>query len=264
MPGDCPGGLRNPELFSGIVWNCPGCGAYTTPESPNHIMPIEEIQPEQFIDAVKPLLESQDYPGLLSLLKQRWTATQIVDLLKSPHCDARKVAALALGLVGGVCCLGPLSEQLKDPDPVVHGMAEHALWSIWFRSGCPTANCHMSSGAKAMDAQNYGEAIAHFSRAIEVDPSFAEAYNQRAIASYLLERFEDSIKDCRKTVELMPCHFGAWAGLGHCHAHEGRLEDALESYRHALSINPHLECLDETCEEIRRQLNGGDGHPEGV
>jgi tetratricopeptide (TPR) repeat protein len=210
------------------------------------------IQPEQFVEAVTPLLERKDLAGLLQLLKSRWQPDQIVELLKSRHGDARKVAALSLALVGGQCCLGPLSEQLKDPDPVVNGMAEHALWSIWFRSGCCEANHHLAKGAQAMENQDLAQAIQHFSRAIEIDPKFAEAYNQRAIANYLLEHFDESIDDCRRTTELMPCHFGAWAGMGHCHAHQGRMANALACYRKALQINPHLECLTEACEELKQ------------
>jgi len=77
-----------------------------------------------------------------------------------------------------------------------------------------------------MERQDLADAIEHFTLALEIDPRFAEAYNQRAIAQYLQEQFSQSIADCRRTIELMPCHFGAWAGLGHCHAHEGRLEKA--------------------------------------
>lgn len=205
---------------------------------------------------MKPLLEKQDLCGLLQFLKSRWSAEQIVELLKSRHCDARKVAALCLSLVGGACCLGPLSEQLKDPDPVVNEMAEHALWSIWFRSGSCEANHQLCKGAQAMERQDMDEAIRHFTRAIEIDPKFAEAYNQRAIAHYLLDRLEDSIDDCRRTTELMPCHFGAWAGLGHGYAHLGRIDEALASYKKALKINPHLECLVEACDELERQRDG--------
>ena len=211
------------------------------------------IQPEEFVAAVKPLLEKQDLCGLLQFLKSRWQAEQIVELLKSRHCDARKVAALCLSLVGGACCLGPLAEQLKDPDPIVNEMAEHALWSIWFRSGSCEANHHLAKGAQAMERQEMPEAIRHFTRAIAIDPKFAEAYNQRAIAHYLLEHFDESIADCHRTTDLMPCHFGAWAGMGHCHAHTGRLQQALECYQKALSINPHLECLIEACEELMGQ-----------
>ncbi len=217
------------------------------------------IHPDEFVAAVKPLLEKQDPCGLRQFLKSNWTADQIVDLLKSRHRDARKVAALALGLVGGTCCLKPLSEQLKDPDPVVNEMAEHALWSIWFRSGgsCK-ANHELARGAEAMERQDLPDAIAHFTRAIEIDPNFAEAYNQRAIAHVLSEQWDASIADCQRTVELMPCHFGAWAGMGHCHAHEGRFREALACYRKALAINPHLECLVEACDELKGECGGGD------
>jgi tetratricopeptide (TPR) repeat protein len=212
------------------------------------------IQPDQFVASVTPLLERQDLGGLLQMLKRNWTAEQIVELLKSHHADARKVAALALSLVGGACCLEPLSQQLKDPDPVVNEMAEHALWSIWFRSGNCEANQQLARGAQAMERGELREAIEHFTRAIEIDPDFAEAYNQRAIAHCLADEYDESIADCQRTVELMPCHFGAWAGMGHCHAHEGRLRPALETYRKALEINPHLDCLVEACDEIERQI----------
>jgi tetratricopeptide (TPR) repeat protein len=98
--------------------------------------------------------------------------------------------------------------------------------------------------------------MTHFDKAIELDPTFAEAYNQLAIVHYLEERYDESIEQCRKTVELMPCHFGAWAGLGHCHCHSGRLQDALECYEKALSINPHLEGVSQAVEELKQKLGG--------
>src|SRR3984885_865642 len=96
---------------------------------------LNEIDPVQFIELVHPLLEAKDLGGLLNLLKSRWEPQQIVELLRGDHTDARKVALLALGLVGKGCCIKELAHHLRDPDPVVNEMAEHALWSIWFRSG---------------------------------------------------------------------------------------------------------------------------------
>ena len=49
----------------------------------------------------------------------------------------------------------------------------------------------------------------------------------------------------------MPCHFGAWAGLGHCYAHEGQLVDAVEAYERALEINPHLDGIRQAVAELR-------------
>src|SRR6185436_10878266 len=98
------------------------------------------IEPCEFVEAVQPMLERQDLPGLLTLLKTRWSPDQLRGLLSSDHQDAKKVALLALGLVGSNCCLPELARQLRDKDPMVNEMAEHALWSIWFRMGTPPAN----------------------------------------------------------------------------------------------------------------------------
>lgn len=202
------------------------------------------------------MLEGQNVQGLHSFLCSRYTPEEITALLSGPNDDARKVAALALSLVGGKCCVKDLSRQLCHPDPMVNQMAEHALWSIWFRCGSAEANQELCRGTRAMNRRDFDGAIEHFTRAIASDAGFAEAYNQRAIAYYLTERYDSSIEDCRRTVERMECHFGAWAGMGHCLAHEGRLAEAVVSYDKALAINPHLEGIRQVVRELRQNLAG--------
>jgi len=218
------------------------------------VMGVHTIDPGEFVASVQPLLEAQDPAALLHLLKTRWKPDQITALLGSPDCDVRKVAALALALVGGKCCIEPLAAQLKHPDPMVNQMAEHALWSIWFRSGTIDANHELCRGTRAMNHRDYDLALYHFSYAIELDPTFAEAYNQRAIAKYFQERYCESLEDCVRTVERMPCHFGAWSGMGHCHAQEGRFQEALECYCKALSINPHFGGIRQAVGELKKRL----------
>ncbi len=212
-------------------------------------MPL--INPQAFVAAVEPALVRQDLHGLLTLLKSRWNAGEIVALLKCDDADARKVAALSLSLVGGACCVDPLVQQLRDADPVVNEMAEHALWSIWFRGGTADANHQLARGAQALSRRDYEHALQHFDRAVELCPQFAEAYNQRAIAFYLLERFDESVADADRTVVLMPTHFGAWCGLGHVHAQLGRTNWAIECYGRAIAINPHLECIRESIRALK-------------
>lgn len=214
--------------------------------------PIDQYE---FVSAVEPMLAARDTEGLITLLRERWTPGEIVSLLHSPHCDVRKVAALALSLVGCAECLPELARKLKDPDPMVNEMAERAMWSIWFRQGRPHANCEVHRGVQAMEAGNLEAAYAHFSRAIEVDPDFAEAWNQRATALYLMERYEESMRDARQAVARNPQHFGAWAGLGHCYAQLGRLREAMHAYQQALSINPNWECVAEAVDELRENLD---------
>jgi tetratricopeptide (TPR) repeat protein len=215
---------------------------------------VTAIDPAQFVELVEPLLARKDLPGLLALLKSNWRPEQIRDLLRSPHTDAKKVALLALALVGPTCCTEELAHHLKDPDPLINDLAEHALWAIWLRSGktCE-ANELVCRGAAALNDRDFPRAIELFNQAIHCDPDFAEAYNQRAIAWYLWEDYPKSIADCRRVIRRMPCHFGAWAGMGHCHAHLGEIAPAIECYEKALSINPHLTCIKETVRELKKR-----------
>lgn len=219
----------------------------------------QSIEPNEFIQSVQPLLAQRDIAGLTCLLRSRWTAGQITDLLASPHEDARKVAAVALSLVGGKCCIKHLAGMLADPDPVVNQLAEHALWSIWLRGGSPEANHELSEGHQSLNHLDFGKAVEHFTRAIDLDDGFAEAWNQRALAEYLRENWEASVEDCRQTLERMPCHFGAAAGMGHCLAHLGRTDEAIAAYEQALRINPHMECIAQGLVELRKKARRHEG-----
>ena len=226
------------------------------PTEPPRETPANPIDPAEFVACVQPLLAVKDAAGLLALLRSRYTGDQITALLHSNHDDARKVAALAISLVGTPCCLPKLAPLLKDADPMVNQMAEHAMWSIWFRSGsAPEANKELCRGTKALNARDFAGALEHIARALAIDPGFAEAYNQRAIIHYLHERYGESIEDCRRAVERMPLHFGAWAGMGHCHAHLGRPVEAVECYERALSINPHLDGIPQSIHELKKRID---------
>lgn len=212
------------------------------------------INSQEFVAAVQPLLERRDVAGLHDLLCKRWSKEQIVSVLRGRDQDARKVGLVALSLVGCCKCLCELSRHLQDPDPVVNQMAEHAIWSIWFRQGSSEANCRVHKGVKAMNAQKLSEAIEHFSQAIELSPDFAEAWHQRSTAYYLQENFHRARADAAVAVELNPYHFGAWSSLGHSCVALEKFERAIEAYKKALSINPHLDCLRETIDELRSRL----------
>lgn len=210
-----------------------------------------------FVATLKPLLERQDLHGLVVAVRARWEPSQIVPLLHGTSEDARKVALLTLAWVGDRGCILPLLKQLKSQDEVIHGMAEHALWSIFFRSGAPQANQEVCRGSKLLDAGRFDDAEKHFASAIRLDPEFAEAYNQRAVSHYLREEYAKSIDDCDEAIERMPCHFGAWSGKGHCLLQLGRLFDAADCYRKALELHPHLGCVRETLVEIESRLKVG-------
>lgn len=212
------------------------------------------IEPATFVSTVRPLLESNDTHGLIEAIKLRWNCGQIARLLQHSDADAKKVALVCLAMVGDRACLEAVQSQLTDPDVTINQMAEHALWSIWFRIGSPEANEQLCRGARLLGYRKHAAAIECFDKAIAADRDFAEAYNQRALARFMRDEFEESIADCRKAVRLMPGHFGAWAGMGHCFLHLCQMDHALRAYERALAINPHMTCVRQTVDEIRMRL----------
>src|SRR5690349_21394732 len=95
------------------------------------------IDPQEFIATVGPSLNIGNIETAIECVRSRWSAHQITELLTYRCPDVRKVAALSLALVGDRHAIQPLAVTLHDSDAMVAEVAEHALWSIWFRMGEP-------------------------------------------------------------------------------------------------------------------------------
>jgi tetratricopeptide (TPR) repeat protein len=205
---------------------------------------------KEFIETLQPSLKQGKLDEALHRVQSRWTASQIVSLLSDKSSEVRKVAAFALSMIGDRSAVQPLAVILHDADAAVVQMAEHALWSVWFRLANPRAVSLVKCGNTQLHHGNYLCAIEKFTQALHEDPQFAEAHNQRAIAYYLSERFAESIEDCKAALALMPQHFGAMSGMGHCHAHLGQWRQARHCYRLALAIHPRLEGIQSSLQQI--------------
>ncbi len=217
-------------------------------------MQVKPIDSDQFIHLVRPKLEQSDAEELARLVKANWTKDQLCELLSHGTVDARKIVCLTLGLVGCMACTNCMCIALRDEDPVVRELAEHGLWSIWFRSGKPDALGQFKRGLEIMDRGEYKRALRAFDWSIEADPQFAEAFNQRGITHYMLEQWHEALADCREAARLNPIHFGAHAGMGHCYAQIGKLVEAAQCYRDALGVNPNMPAVAGALEEIESRI----------
>lgn len=198
------------------------------------------------------MLEAGEPCALAHYVREHYSLAQLCRILVTPKPDVRKVAALCLGLVGDSSCITCLVSVLSDADEVVNQMAEHALWNVWFRAAPRAATELLAQGTRAMNDQEYNQAIDYFNQAISIFPTFAEAYHQRGMTHHLMDRHVEAIEDYKRTIALMPSHFCAWAGLGHCHAALRHIKEALEAYEHAREINPHMEGVSEALGNLRR------------
>ena len=153
--------------------------------------------------------------------------------------------------------LGELFVELageRDPERVL--TAEAAIWRIWLDGGEPSLNEGMARGILAMNTNRFDDAVERFTELIAAAPNFAEAWNKRATAYYLMERYEDSVRDIERTLALEPRHFGAISGMGLIFLQLGDEVGALDAFEKVLEIHPHARGARFYVERLRERLRG--------
>jgi tetratricopeptide (TPR) repeat protein len=152
--------------------------------------------------------------------------------------------------------LDELFNRLKSAGEEEAGRIETEIWIEWSKSGSPAMDLLLQRGRDAMDLGDNLQAIEHFTAIIDHSPEFAEAWNARATAYYMTGEFGPSVADIAHVLSLNPRHFGALSGLGMILEESGKPERALEVYRAALAIHPHLEGVTEAVERLEIEAEG--------
>ena len=166
----------------------------------------------------------------------------------------RRQAAEVLARLGDQRAVQPLAQALHDQDHLVREAAEQALWSIWHRSGRSEVDARLQEGIAEMQRGALAQAVEIFTEVITMAPDFAEGYNKRATTYYLMQEFEQSIRDCEKTIALNPVHFGALSGTGLNYLGLRDLRKALEFFVQAVAVNPNMPQIQTYIEAIRKFL----------
>ena len=151
--------------------------------------------------------------------------------------------------------LNKLFNDLKIKNSSIANKAEQKIWKIW--STHPSdekLTLLLAEGSNLVNNEKYNQAIDVFSKAINLDPLWAEAWNKRATVLYLSGEFERSQKDIDKVLELEKRHFGALAGQGLVNIHLKNYEKAIESYEKAKEIYPSMKSPDIMIEQIKKLI----------
>ena len=151
--------------------------------------------------------------------------------------------------------LNKLFNDLKIKNSSIANKAEQKIWKIW--STHPSdekLTLLLAEGSNLVNNEKYNQAIDVFSKAINLDPLWAEAWNKRATVLFLSGEFERSQKDIDKVLELEKRHFGALAGQGLVNIHLKNYEKAIESYKKAKEIYPSMKSPDMMIKQIKELI----------
>ena len=138
--------------------------------------------------------------------------------------------------------LDNLFSELKKNNPTVSKNIEQKIWTLW--STHPSdekLTSILNEGSRLMHDKNLFMAISVFTELIEMDPTWAEAWNKRATVYYMVGEFEKSQNDINKVLNLEERHFGALAGQGLVNIQLKNYEKAILSYQQAKEIHPSMQ-----------------------
>jgi tetratricopeptide (TPR) repeat protein len=142
------------------------------------------------------------------------------------------------------------------PDEASAKQVENRIWALWLASGGDTANLLMSRVKSAIDSNDLDLAVQLLDTLIKLKPDYIEAWNRRATLHYMRKEYGQSMEDIRQVLIREPRHFGAMSGLGMILQEFGDEKHALDVFRRALEINPHLSKIDELVKSLTEKVEG--------
>jgi len=159
----------------------------------------------------------------------------------------------------GAVDLNTLFDALKiAPDAASAKAIEERIWAAWAVSGSDTCNLLMTRVKVAAEEKEYDLAIKLLNAIVAIKPNYIEAYNERATIFFLKDDIAHALADLRQVLKREPRHFGALAGLGLILQELGDDRHALEAYRRALAIDPHLAHVGDVVKELTVKVEGRD------
>jgi tetratricopeptide (TPR) repeat protein len=152
--------------------------------------------------------------------------------------------------------LGSLFETLADPENENWERTQAQIYAAWNRSGSPSMDFLAERADKALSEQDYDAALDFLDDLTRLAPDFAEGWNKRATVYFLQDEYGRSLGDIARVLAIEPRHFGAYSGLGIILDRLGDKQGALEAYRRAVAIHPHLPGAAEGIKKLTREVEG--------
>jgi tetratricopeptide (TPR) repeat protein len=144
------------------------------------------------------------------------------------------------------------------PDADSAKQVESRIWALWMASASDTANLLMTRVKTAIEAKDLDLAIKLLDAIVKVRPEYIEAWNRRATINYMRKNYAKAMLDIRQVLAREPRHFGAMSGLGMILNEFGDEKHALDVFRRALAVHPHMPKIGEMIKTLTEKVEGRD------
>ena len=142
------------------------------------------------------------------------------------------------------------------PDQASGKHVEGRIWALWTQTSSDTTMLLMTRAKTAIEKKQPEVALKLLDKVVKLKPDYVEGWNRRATLYYLQNDYAKSLADIREVLKREPRHFGALAGLGMIMQEVGDEKRALDAFRRALEINPHLERLPDMVKSLTEKVEG--------
>ena len=121
--------------------------------------------------------------------------------------------------------------------PAVVAVAVIGNWPLLSRDAL-RATTEVGYGAEFQERGQLDEAVRHYRRATQIEPTYAAAHSALGSALHAQGRVEDAARELREALRLVPDDPLAHYNLGNVLADRGDSEEAIRQYRRALESAP--------------------------
>jgi serine/threonine protein kinase len=98
---------------------------------------------------------------------------------------------------------------------------------------------YFNKGRDCAQKKDYNCAISNYSKAIELNPDYANAYGYRGSSYYYSRNYNQSIKDLDKAIELNPNYAEAYSFRGQSYFMKKNYNQAISDYDKAIELKPN-------------------------
>ncbi len=186
----------------------------------------------------------------------------------------RGVAAIALALVLAWCVPGVRGARAQDaaarsaqvasllqalktaPDSTVANLIEQRVRMLWAEAGSPAAVLLQSRGVRDLTNNADRDAVAAFDAAVTIDPNYAAAYANRAIARFRTGDVGGAVGDIETALSLDPELFPVFDTLSRIAEARGDWQAALLAWQRYAAADPKGLGVEQRLRELRRKAEG--------
>jgi len=130
-----------------------------------------------------------------------------------------------------------LKSLLPQPTPTSFELTPQPSPSV---SPTPTVNAdaYYKQGSVYVTQKKWPEAIAAFTKAIELKPDYVDVYYNRGFAYTMTEEWQKAIDDLTKYIQLKPGNLTAYYDLGRAHNGLKQWDNAITDFTKYIQFNP--------------------------